>query len=544
MKTVTKIKLAIGCGLLCLHLNAETIVNGGSISGKWTKADSPYIINSNVTVESGAILEIEAGVNAAFAKNAGLIVSGQLFAVGTETDSIVFAAQSDTWYGLSLQGVDESEIKYAVIKNANIVGGIGIYAGEITVANCLITRNSHAWGYGGGICIDGGDIKLVNNTIINNFSSRSGSGIYMGGTIGASVHISNNIISNNNCYEYGGGIFIARGSATIADNIISENSATIGGGGVWITNNVQVDLSGNLFSKNFGAHGGGIFMQNSTVNVVGNQILDNEASYLGGGISVSEMDANIYSNVICNNFVERAIGSSEGGAISLRESNSTIVNNTIAFNDAESGSGIFCSLASSPLLINNILYGNTTTVFIADENSVPVLLNNLNQYNKLFFGSGVDYDWQSNYDKSNFDANPQFVDYLSRNYRLDASSPCIDAGLENLSGLNIPEADADKRMRVHGPKIDVGAYEYGAYRVDINEIKNQQQAIIYPNPSPSGLFQIGTESPKISWTIYNLNGKLLQKGNTPQINISNYKKGVYLISIKTENGVFTSKLIR
>ena len=44
-------------------------------------------------------------------------------------------------------------------------------------------------------------------------------------------------------------------------------------------------------------------------------------------------------------------------------------------------------------------------------------------------------------------------------FRLQAGSPCIDAG--TLDALGLPELDFEGGPRVSGAAVDIGAYEFG-----------------------------------------------------------------------------------
>lgn len=55
--------------------------------------------------------------------------------------------------------------------------------------------------------------------------------------------------------------------------------------------------------------------------------------------------------------------------------------------------------------------------------------------------------------------NPRFVNRAGGNYRLRATSPAIDAGTD-LPPLGLGPLDLDRRTRVEGRSVDVGAYEF------------------------------------------------------------------------------------
>ncbi|MCF0201824.1 MAG: Ig-like domain-containing protein, partial [Bacteroidaceae bacterium] len=68
---------------------------------------------------------------------------------------------------------------------------------------------------------------------------------------------------------------------------------------------------------------------------------------------------------------------------------------------------------------------------------------------------------------NNITSNPN----LDASYRLQSGSPCINAGTENITGVTIPEQDADYTDRIKDCHIDIGAYEYnGASEIAYKEV--------------------------------------------------------------------------
>ncbi|MEZ5015804.1 MAG: T9SS type A sorting domain-containing protein [Flavipsychrobacter sp.] len=89
--------LLFGLCLLSISSFAQTNVRGLiSTNTTFTKANSPYIIDSVLTVDSGVVLTIEPGVEVQFldGKNLTIELKGQLHAVGTAQDSIKFTTTS------------------------------------------------------------------------------------------------------------------------------------------------------------------------------------------------------------------------------------------------------------------------------------------------------------------------------------------------------------------------------------------------------------------------------------------------------------------
>ena len=428
-------------------------------------------------------------------------------------------------------------------------GGIYISGGStVDIHNNIISENSanesisygtHE-GSGGGICIVGSIVSLHNNTILRN-GSCFGGGINISEV--STVDIHNNIISENsasgsvsyNSIGAGGGITTSGSTVDIHNNVISENYArnaggiAASGGGVF-----TVNIHNNTISGNSAYSGGGVSI--GGINLYNNIISENKANKYGGGVYVNGK-CNIINNLISNNNLEDK--SSYGGGIILDESNAMLINNTIVYNNGETGGGV-CCVTSSPILINNILYGNSSSlksqIFINDNNSAPKMRYNLLQCNCIGLASGVTYDWDANAD-NNFDENPQFVNYALKNYRLSSNSPCINAGIQDVTGLGLPSVDLDGKIRIHGGRIDIGAYEYGA-PATIKENIITQQLIIYPNPATNQLTiacrDAACHVPTVE--IYSVVGQKLLSLQSSQsqettIDVSPLANGIYFLKI-------------
>ncbi|MCH7764661.1 MAG: PKD domain-containing protein, partial [Candidatus Marinimicrobia bacterium] len=248
----------------------------GSVSGTWTAANSPYVITGDIYVNGGESLTIEPGVEVRFFGNYGFYVYGNLTAVGTDQDSILFThhlATGDTtggdttgytgyyWQGLRFYWGDSSyssQLAYSKIEYAEggiYVGWSGVnltiehshiqYSkgaglrfddlyGIVNVVDCLIEYNNQEWWDNAGIVIyysyEKERITISNSVVQNN----RGSGIHLGW--GASGLITGCDFTNNEGY----GVTISDG---ISFDEMSINECNIYDNSSWV--DVYVYCCGN-----------------------------------------------------------------------------------------------------------------------------------------------------------------------------------------------------------------------------------------------------------------------------------------------------------
>jgi len=277
-------------------------------------------------------------------------------------------------------------------------------------------------------------------------------------------------------------------------------------------------------------------------------------------------EAYVLNNKICNNF-HSILFSSIGNLVF---SNNLICNNFVGV-ESNSDYGIFS---------NNTICNNTVKGLI-------LTLSNLDFYNCIAYGNNDNgrqcyFDWGTynfiNCDIKNIidlentgnpditvsnsiDESPQFINptqgggieynALEADWRLSPSSPCINVGYPDTTGLQIPTTDLAGDARVYDGIIDMGAYEYTGYD-DITEQKGEQISI-YPMPATETvkiLFK-SVIAKEININVYNSSGKTvytntiknIEKYNTETINFSNLTKGIYIMNIKYGVNNLTRKII-
>jgi hypothetical protein len=304
-----------------------------------------------------------------------------------------------------------------------------------------------------GAVIMFGASPTIENNIITENSGCFGTGIRADSSAPIIRH---NIISNNvasNCFTHGGGIWI-------------EGFPVNGGSAAQILNNA---ITGNQLS--FIGDGGGIAVSDgANANIIGNTIQNNSTGGNGGGVAIrGGAVANLVQNLITGN----SAGNTGGGVYAFLGSSGDsdqLINNTIADNVAFQGTALFLD-GSDGSIVNNLLVDSTGSPAVACS---PSGLSGNFSFNDVFGIPGTPVYGPTCGDQTNISGNvrqdPQFVNSAGGNYRLQPSSPAIDAG-NNFPGasfgFHMPERDLDGNGRI-GPGnagtctgiIDLGAYEF------------------------------------------------------------------------------------
>ena len=215
MKKVTLLIIALILSLA--YINAEDIY-GPDVSGTWTKANSPYNIYGDCSVQENQSLVIEPGVEVVFHGFFYIrTLQGDLTAVGTPGEMILFTmALSDTaglvaggvgvggWNGLkfyySSESGDTTRLEYCRFEYAKVWEGTsgkwGVIGTEriprLLVANCVFEYN---YSRVNGVDCRLSDVAVRNNTFKNNV------GEFVLSTSQSNPYFYNNMVENNsfNC---------------------------------------------------------------------------------------------------------------------------------------------------------------------------------------------------------------------------------------------------------------------------------------------------------------------------------------------------------
>lgn len=253
--TLIRSTLLLAVALLALSpaAHAATTVTGGNLTTQtWTAANSPYVVQGDVTIPSGQTLTIESGVTVQLASTDSqgggtdtgrveIIVNGSLVATGTSASPVAFQAQTSgqTWVGIrigstgsaTLTGFDIKDATNGIATAAAAGWSVTALKGRISGSSgCGLSINGDAATASGtatintveldananGVCTSGvATLNLVNSLVHNNTAS--------GVTMNLSGGIVNSVIDSNS----GPGVVL--NSGLLKNSIVTNNITGISG---------------------------------------------------------------------------------------------------------------------------------------------------------------------------------------------------------------------------------------------------------------------------------------------------------------------------
>jgi hypothetical protein len=336
---------------------------------------------------------------------------------------------------------------------------------------------------GGGMFIDRCDPVVYNCTFQDNYAELVGGAIaarFAGGSISDCAFVANVAgdygaaiclfssdtsitdceFSGNKCEKTtttcGGAIYNEDSSPTISECVFSGNAANLGAG-IYNTNSDAAILDCDFAGCDLGSgRGGGIYSYQSAATIQNCLFYGNFVSVSGGAIYEAEGCSSNVSNCILRNNGATALG---GAIYTDSGTTSYFTNCTIYANNAGSRGGGVYNYFGMPVFTNCIIWGNTAAMGgagIQNESDAPGMMT-LVRYSDVQ-GAGV-YPGTGN-----ILADPNFVYPADDDLHLTAGSPCIDAGTNNVSTLEIEDAEQNPRVvdgNLDGAAIvDMGAYEH------------------------------------------------------------------------------------
>ncbi len=380
-----------------------------------------------------------------------------------ENGAVIIVATGAYFENLNMRGkaltlrsadpLDASVVAETIIDGRRLAPVVTFEGGEPSVtllAGFTITHGSAL--FGGGILGHYAQATVERNRIVDNLADGNHSDAVNGTGHGGGVArllgaIRYNLISGNRAlgtYDpvrqrrnggHGGGLFEC--GAPIESNQISDNVANGRGGGVYACSSL---VRFNTITRNTANLGGGI--SDCGGSILSNRILENVVERINGQIGAGG-GINSCQGLVAGNLIACNTGAVGAGAQGVR----TFYFNTVVANVGEPSRSAVSLLADGQLM-NCIIWGNQP--------------RSMSALQKMAAGrdKGVRFNlienWAGGGEANLAHVDPLLWDPEGGDFRLQAGSPCIDAGTPR------PEMDVDLDgvTRPQGAAPDLGAFEY------------------------------------------------------------------------------------
>ena len=324
-------------------------------------------------------------------------------------------------------------------------------------------------------------------------------------------------------------------SAAVLDGFIitagcaNDTTPTEGGGAINIdTSYITIANCTFQANKTYGSLGGGaIHNMDGSPKFINCKFINNTAGGVGGAFK-TKYGSPVFTGCL---FLNNKNLYSGGGAIQESSAFIKLNNCTFVGNDSIA----LRNNASHATVTNCIFWANIGGEIVDEGTSVATVSYSI--VNGGYTGTG------------NSGADPLFVDQSAGHFQLSSTSPAINAGKSDTSGLFLNAYDLDGNNRIEGAFIDIGAFEYQSVSAHTSGSGVETSFNIFPNPSNKNITCIvKTDTPSdLLIEVMDITGKIVYRINYHQLPSGNNKlplklddigKGVYIISLKNSRQIY------
>lgn len=196
------------------------------------------------------------------------------------------------------------------------------------------------------------------------------------------------------------------------------------GGAMTLAGAVKLELSDCVFRRNVADYGAALFCSHFAAPRLTGCLLTENTAFVGGA-AIFAMDA--YPKLAA----------------------STIALNPVLNADVWYATGVVHNHIAKSQVTGNVIWANANEYFLSQqirEGKVHYVT-----YNDIELGHAGE---------GNLDQDPLFADQGEHPFALLNDSPCVDAGPADTTGLRLPPFDLSGATRLHGARVDMGAYEW------------------------------------------------------------------------------------
>ncbi len=541
--------------------NAQTNVSGFiNANTNWTMAGSPYIVVGNILVGHSYTLTIDPGVVIKFDSLKAIQIDGELHAVGTAANRIVFTSNSlspgrgswtkiqfsDTAVDAQFDAAGNYQsgciMKYCDVSygGVNNFGMISIANSSVCISNCRLNYSSYDGIYVNGFAkIDSCSIRNCSHFGIwllslnapycpyvleyDSIEYNVTGGIFIFDfplpSCSYPLVIRKNVFNSNESF----GAICEQAGSTTKDKLISENSFLNNHS----TNTATISLrSGgnstiecNLFLNNL------VDFSSSAINIIGendtirNNVFDHNVSTDQGAV-IEIYDNCCFDNLIADNYFVNNV-SPVNGTMFLHASNNPptdastfkVQHNTFENNYGQSNIHLLIGLVDFSLQFAHISNNNflsTYTQYVIDNQCV-------------FGGPNIDAD--SNYWNS---TSTQHVDSMINDYFDDGNRSVVF-----YSPILSSPMDIDTSCAPEAP-------------VSVKEIsKEENHLLIYPNPTHN-ILNVECTIHDAELKMYDMTGRIVleQQLRSPLSTVNcPLSTGIYLVRVEAADKVWEQKVV-